>query len=158
MPRSPSVLGFGALALLASCAHPAPPAELPRLRAVAAIEVDPGCTPASCPPVRVVREPTEVAFRLALHHALNKDWQSADDASCPDSDRSRRSVYLDARGETIAIVWEHASPDGIQLAYRNPDSGCQVTPRWTRHQVASAMEAAQRLYGPMMRDAGTGDR
>jgi hypothetical protein len=159
-PNRPSarvwIAGFFTWAV--ACTTPAPPVDLPPLSGVSAIAVDPGCSASSCPPERVVRDPAEIAFRLALLHALNKDWEVADDSLCPTGGRSGRSTYLDADDRPILVVWEHRSPGGVQVAFRGPETGCQATPRWSPAEYGSAMEAARRLYGPMLEQAGDRDR
>jgi hypothetical protein len=153
-------LGLGQVLLIAvlACASPAPQVDLPEFASVSAMDIDPGCSPSGCPPPRVVTDPGEVAFLLALHHALNKDWQTADAELCRSDDRPRRSTYLDADGRPLLVVFEHITSRGVQLAYENPETGCQATPVWTRKQYSSAMEAAKGLYHHMLRAAGEGER
>ncbi|MGH0034903.1 MAG: hypothetical protein ACQGVK_07735 [Myxococcota bacterium] len=141
------------------CATPAPAVDLPALASVEAIEIDPECSAASCPPPRLVRDRREIAFRLALLHALNKDWQRVDPELCPDQRRRGRITYLDAGGRPVLVVWERVSSERVQLSVHRNDSGCQATPAWTREEYGSAMEAAQQLYGRMLqRDRPGEDR
>lgn len=154
-PAIRSVAAAAAIAWLAgplACATPAPPVDLPPLGAVSSIALDPACSGSSCPPRRDVRDPAEIAFRLALLHALNKDWRVADERLCPGRGPVGRATYQDAEDRSLLVVWEHASSSRIQLAIRDADAGCQATPRWSLDEYASAMEAARRLYGRMLQE------
>ncbi len=135
------------VALLAvGCAASAPPVSLPELGDIARIEVDPGCTADGCPPIVVVRNVYEIGFKLAFIESLNEKWKQARPWSCPAGRARGRTTFFDTAGALLLTLWERAATSTVQLAYDDPETGCQVT-RWVSlRRYARAIEAAQRRY------------